>query len=972
MKSKKRENNIHIEIFYYSFIAILVIFAVQFVFAQTPSQDGCYDKLGNKQDFNSLTPNDFGSYVTDTGQVQTNPDESNAACNCIIGSVWDNNGKCCGDDLNDCGLQLSGNLCQMSSTNPSAWVQASIANLGDIRYVECARAEYLSTNGNIWKKCDGVFWTEPIGGRDYLCIGAGRGSIVECCGDSGTNCGLRGAGQQLTTGKSVKPSNFISEPIVQGSSAKVPAAGNANTYYCTQNKKFVTDLDQPNLEFACKKAGFNWTGTKCCSEDDDNSTCSPYFGQGCPEVQGCIPDGGEGCIGNTEYYNDPGQRFACWKSLVIESGSYVKDTDYSVINYLGEFHGCAIAQDSLKGIKDTHSQPPTPLITNHHYCSNNPVQNYYCSYSGMWNLTQNKDKSHLSFVPSTGIGSIFKSDGTPYFTFYPNDGTMVAGMDSFVFTLNGAQPSDKLSVDIYKNGNPAGSVVVCEVGPGQSSCASSAVSQQVDVGRYMEDVFINNQKRGTINVEVVSSSAGNTFRSEGDPYFIFAPNNGILVAGRDSFTFELHGNPGDTLSVNAFKDGNSIGSILVCAIPVGSNSCTSSAIPQQENVGFYKEDVLINGQVKGAINLLVISGQAECCGNNECWDGNKCINNQNLDPTSKPILFYRCIDGIWTPSQLKFTPDGSEGYCAKETQCLAKEATLLKCVESGFYINDDYCEDGNWTSRTKLLALKLLRIKELLGFGDFKIFCDNKENTLNYLQYTIGTSTAANILELDLKANNFCVLNSTGQIIVAGTVNQDLRSILTKNIFGISICDNPQAFVDSDSHYRFCDSAKKLWFSQKLKSFIFSNKRIDVPPDYYPQSILRDLIKNIVDKLKQLVSSPPIGNTYDDSFIKGIKKFDRLYVDVALQGARSISGSIEGIGSGNRNAVFQYKGLNFDICGPLKLYNQTKKQDSKNDQSGIVCKNENGIYYVLAQGNHFTLIDPDKIWPDMTSKLRLK
>jgi hypothetical protein len=43
-----------------------------------------------------------------------------------------------------------------------------------------------------------------------------------------------------------------------------------NTYYCTENYKFTTDLDiNSNYKTACEKAGYNWTGDYCCGEDDD-------------------------------------------------------------------------------------------------------------------------------------------------------------------------------------------------------------------------------------------------------------------------------------------------------------------------------------------------------------------------------------------------------------------------------------------------------------------------------------------------------------------------------------------------------------------------------------------------------------------------------------------------------------------------------------------------------------------------------
>ncbi len=935
--------------------------------SSTKEKTTCYGKDGNKQDPQSLTPDNFGVFVTDAGVEQADGDASSGACNCIKNSVWDATAKCCGDDTSDGGKIVSDKfLCNVKSDGPNEWLLATTA--GNVRYVSSEHAEYLST-GSAWKKCDGQFWNQPVGDREYICVGRGKGSIIQCRGDATSIS--QADGGVFSTGQSIKPSDFKSEPIISGSGASVPASSNTNTYYCASNKKFVNDLDSVNYQSTCEKAGFAWTGTKCCSEDDDNTTiCQPYSG-GCPETQGCIPQEGEGCSKVTEYYNDEGAIGGCWDSSLIKPGVFVKGTDYSVINFNGVFHGCNI-KDSLKQIKDKQA---SDLIKNHAFCSNEPVKGYYCSYFGTWNLTNGKNNTHLTFIPSTGTGAFFRSDGTPYFTFYPNDGTLVANRDAFTFTLNDAQPGTKLMADIKKDLQPIGSrLTICEVGIGSTSCTSSAVPQVSDLGKYTEDIFINAEKKGTINVEVVANNNADLFKS-GDvlPYFTFTPNNGVMPAGRGPFTFKLYGSANDKLSVNINKNEQDIGSVSVCQIPSGSSSCTFTASPRESDAGFYKEDVLINDIKAGSISLLVTSSAAECCAKEQCWDGNRCVDNQKSDVTSAPIYSARCIDGVWVPSKIKYIPDGSKsGYCGKESQCLlsVEQVATEKCIDSGTYRQDNYCEDGNWTSRTKLLALKFLKIKNELGNSDFKLFCDNKTNTLNYLEYTIGDLPVSAILESDLGTNNFCVLITQGKIVLGSTTNHELKNVRDKGVLGIGNCDNTQALV-ADGEYHFCDpSSKKLWFNQKLNSFIFSNSGVEIKSQTEQASLIRSLIKNIIDKIKRIIGAVQPEQVLDDTFIKGITKFDRLYL--SKESGKIVRGSIDGLATSNINAVFEYQGLNFDICQFVRKYNQTKKMDSRDDKSGMACNKDSDIYYVLAQGNKFTLVNPDTIWTDMTSKLRLK
>ena len=66
--------------------------------------------------------------------------------------------------------------------------------------------------------------------------------------------------------------------------------------------------------------------------------------------------------------------------------------------------------------------------------------------------------------------------------------------------------------------------------------------------------------------------------------------------------------------------------------------------------------------------------------------------------------------------------------------------------------------------------------------------------------------------------------------------------------------------------------------------------------------------------------------------------------------------------------VIEYRNFDTDICELVEQFSQAKKDVS----SGISCKKEGNNYYVLVQGSQFTNINPESIWPDLTSKLRLK
>ncbi|MBI2541134.1 hypothetical protein HYV80_00290 [Candidatus Woesearchaeota archaeon] len=709
---------------------------------------GCYKTGDSKAGFGELSTSDFAYYLPESKCIQgsctcgsvspnvakeTNPDDSSGACSCIAATDWNAKAKCCGDDTDDCGRISTGVLCSIDSNSESAQWLPSTSNLGDMRYVGCSGLEYLS-DGNNWIKCEGTFWRRTVGNSEYLCIGKGRESIVECCGDG--SCKSRVDGKRLTTGQSVNPSKY------EGGTP----ASDSKTYYCAPDRRFLTDLDVPAAQIGdrtligksastCQKAGLAWTGTKCCSEDDDTN----------------------------EFYNDPAGTGGCWNKEDAISVSFVEGTDNSVANFNGEFHGCAIDKtnfntqnDELLSLADKHTNGA--LITNHDYCFNDPEKNYFCSYTERWLPTDGTDKTHVSFAP----------------------------------VQNPEQPAD-------------------------------------------------------------------------------------------------------------------------------------------------------------------------CCAADECWNGEACTENQKANPLAQPIgNNLRCIDGEWTNSMLKQSPDGSaSGYCPKSSQCLLNvfgKDTGSQCLESGTYLDDNYCENGIWSTRTKLIALKLLDIKS----GDFTLFCDSKENALNNLQHLTGSNEVIANTLANMKTNNFCVLKTGSKIMAATSINKNLEEVPANSlsIFGVTNCDD--ALVD-DGEYHPCDSSNKAWFNKKLKSFIYSPSAISVPSGKETgfEEFLGNPIKGVILSIKRLVSSPP----FDESYLKGIKKFDKIYV--SQQGNKAITAAIDG--TRFKNIVAEYRNFDTDICKFLDQYSQAKKDVS----SGISCRKEGSNYYALVQGSQFTNINPEQIWQDLTSKLRL-
>jgi len=352
--------------------------------------------------------------------------------------------------------------------------------------------------------------------------------------------------------------------------------------------------------------------------------------------------------------------------------------------------------------------------------------------------------------------------------------------------------------------------------------------------------------------------------------------------------------------------------------------------------------------------------ESECCAQSQCWDGNECVNNQRNDPNSPAINNFRCIDGSWSDSEIKLSPTREDtGYCPVQDQCLVNPNNPPdeQCVENDIYFEDNYCESGIWTSRTKYLALQMI---ELTQTNDFILFCDTPQSALNRLNYIQGGQLVESIVTGG-DTNYFCVLESNNKKYIGTSLNKPIaQSTDVLSLFDANNCDS--ALTD-DGQYHSCDGlqSSNTWYNQKLKSIIYSKQEFAIgQTDFITAAI--NFIKNPFDAIKTKVSAT-IQAPYDTSYLDSINRFDKLYI--SKKGAKEIRGTVDGLSF--KNLVVEYKNFNTDICSFITEFNR-KNLDGN---SGIECNKDANTYTVLAQGSTFTTIDPGTIWNDLTSKLRI-
>jgi hypothetical protein len=171
---------------------------------------------------------------------------------------------------------------------------------------------------------------------------------------------------------------------------------------------------------------------------------------------------------------------------------------------------------------------------------------------------------------------------------------------------------------------------------------------------------------------------------------------------------------------------------------------------------------------------------AGCCFKDQCWDGKQCIEAMPDVDFGRPLLYpnasivningsgygcykdssgtadWRYLNASWSWNNRNF------GYCINASQCLldpagnrtfdnnplqfAKPGSNLfisstatnnpYCIESGQFIEDNYCNNGEWITRTKFIIDKMMGYLQTQN-SDFSIVCGNYPDVFNNISFTL-------------------------------------------------------------------------------------------------------------------------------------------------------------------------------------------------------------------------------------------
>ena len=253
---------------------------------------------------------------------------------------------CCGDDINfttsapplgpgpDCGKIANGIACLGTNLNPSTVAFALLNKydndeIGKIQSSACGNIN-VATDGTNWYRCGSfdssvsaatanvefnslstALFNDGVVQHEIIC--EQTNNVMYECVNSSTEPKLYSTNTVKNIGQSVK--NISSE-----SSA-------ATTYYCTEKNNWRKDLDDPDYAITCDAAGFDWTGSMCCSEQEDAN----------------------------EFYNDPifdigliTSPGACWNSTYVREGLYPLDEQGAYNQEVLVINGTFLACDTTE------------------------------------------------------------------------------------------------------------------------------------------------------------------------------------------------------------------------------------------------------------------------------------------------------------------------------------------------------------------------------------------------------------------------------------------------------------------------------------------------------------------------------------------------------------------------------------------------------------------------------------------------
>ena len=356
------------------------------------------------------------------------------------------------------------------------------------------------------------------------------------------------------------------------------------------------------------------------------------------------------------------------------------------------------------------------------------------------------------------------------------------------------------------------------------------------------------------------------------------------------------------------------------------------------------------------------------------------------------ILIPAVTAAHWESVELKHNWDlTSKGFCSQTTQCLVRasynesldnqpekywtelaNANRPKCIQDKQYLSDNYCENGKWSSRTKLIAQQLLKIA---GTNNFALYCDKYQNVLNEYKYNTDYGTVTTFLGKNCDkpnrkkencVNNICVIKYGDKVAFGTAINTNISSDFSP----LQALNYSQTKCDGKTNSGYNPCGDYVYYNPNTESIIYA-PGISPMPTVTQTEI--DYVEDSYEKLKDYTYDyvyDPNFERYNYTHYKVTPLFQNIYI------AKDGQDFFYGFKQENiSQPPTSYAGWYYNN---IDLPDQACDRYIKRYDSRANCEEQpsDTEFYIVAYkkppastlDRHVSIIDA---WQDMTGKIRI-
>jgi hypothetical protein len=423
---------------------------------------------------------------------------------------------------------------------------------------------------------------------------------------------------------------------------------------------------------------------------------------------------------------------------------------------------------------------------------------------------------------------------------------------------------------------------------------------------------------------------------------------------------------------------------------VGSYYCAAKGIwKEAESTEPLREDSLENTPRNELERYKTNPSRTGCCPANSCWTGHACIaTGETFKVSEDEDHGWYCQNERLLETATAIDQDGEEGGLCGEKQCWWKTGDDEGHCIANYQSSPDnsmYCNAGDWTTRTNLLATQLLFMADMKDSDEYSVYCDDKDKALLNLvpaQYQSPQGVFDSI-------QSACVLRAKYDTVKPKTVlavgvvlsdqdasgkaipgeNQDIPLLgaltATHAIEGAekgstTYCKDAinrgfsETFVGCKGEAQHTRSQSQVWYNVLTNTLIFSPQQVQVMD--HCTAIKAGIIQSsfITRAWCNIQSLFDISEVTDElNFVEDVEKMSKLYL--ARNGDKAVHAAMHA-GTGKIHA--EYTDFHFNLCS---LVDPLKTAD---DDKCVLVPGEKAYFNVS--------VTDASAWQELTSKLRLQ